>query len=847
MLTPIYHIMIKCLLGLIIVLISYKAVLSQGIDLSNLKVFEFESLNGIDESYNDFEALKEILSNARIVLLGEQTHGDGATFDAKVKLIKFLHREMGFEILAFESGLYENYKANQIWENSSYVNNPFEESVFSIWSDTKQLAKLFDYVKQKSESDHPLVIAGFDFQEGSYFREYYFQDVKEVFQQNNFHLVDSTIQIIEETFFGGIDYISDSEKDSIKFYSAVQAINAEFKQITSKDRHAQILHQAFNSFLAGIYWAVDIFKNRDYKVQNPRDLQMAQNLFFLSEFYPDKKIICWGASYHFANEIEKFQNTDLTRQYIVDMEKEQHNDEEDEKFDLDKALEGAVPMGRILKDKFKDQLYSIAFSSYDGAYGIVGDEVYTILTPPVGSIEHELHNAGYEFAFVEYSHADSGRFYSSALGNLPILAPWQDIFDGLFYIETSYPPEFSEYSELNLDNNFQKTSFQISGKVIDSKTGQGVPYVHIALENTSKGTVTNSEGFFEFNLSKEDSLHKVVFFSSVGYESKQITLEDPVLLKDSLVVRLVQETRMLNEIVISAMFLSAKDIVKKARKSIESNYYQNPYNQELFYRVQRQVNDSITFREEASIYVYDKTGYKPSNRSHKNFFGQILQFRNVTGNPNKNKWDGVGSLWLVFSHDLILDKDNILHRTSAYDLELTDITKYNNEEVYEISFICKRPSAYTTGYGHPAPKSSHGKLYIKVNDYSILKYVHCIERKPRRPKKSSKTKSENIYYRLIQTFKQFNGHYYLHHSKQVMSSDKINLESMERIHYTQSRDLLSTEIFTENVLPLEKPIIKIKVGMKVIKDKEFWNHHNIVLEDNYSDSTICDSHIEKLK
>ena len=45
-------------MGLIIVLISYKAVLSQGIDLSNLKVFEFESLNGIDESYNDFEALK---------------------------------------------------------------------------------------------------------------------------------------------------------------------------------------------------------------------------------------------------------------------------------------------------------------------------------------------------------------------------------------------------------------------------------------------------------------------------------------------------------------------------------------------------------------------------------------------------------------------------------------------------------------------------------------------------------------------------------------------------------------------------------------------------------------------
>ena len=46
-------------------------------------------------NFRQFQALKKAIGDRRIVLLGEQTHGDGTTFKAKVRLVKFLHHQNG--------------------------------------------------------------------------------------------------------------------------------------------------------------------------------------------------------------------------------------------------------------------------------------------------------------------------------------------------------------------------------------------------------------------------------------------------------------------------------------------------------------------------------------------------------------------------------------------------------------------------------------------------------------------------------------------------------------------------------------------------------------------------------
>ena len=109
------------------------------------------------------------LENSKIVLLGEQTHFDGAVFDKKVKIIKQLHEKFGFNIIIFESGMYDNYKAQQLYQTKKEGISIYDQSIFSMWTETSAFKELLDYILQNPE----MKILGFDNQESSLFKEYF--------------------------------------------------------------------------------------------------------------------------------------------------------------------------------------------------------------------------------------------------------------------------------------------------------------------------------------------------------------------------------------------------------------------------------------------------------------------------------------------------------------------------------------------------------------------------------------------------------------------------------------------------------------------------------------------------
>ena len=62
--------------------------------------------------FADMQPLKKIIGNARIVSLGEATHGTREFFQLKHRMLEFLASEMGFTIFSIEANMPEAYRLN---------------------------------------------------------------------------------------------------------------------------------------------------------------------------------------------------------------------------------------------------------------------------------------------------------------------------------------------------------------------------------------------------------------------------------------------------------------------------------------------------------------------------------------------------------------------------------------------------------------------------------------------------------------------------------------------------------------------------------------------------------------
>ncbi|MGC4021260.1 MAG: carboxypeptidase-like regulatory domain-containing protein [Cyclobacteriaceae bacterium] len=88
----------------------------------------------------------------------------------------------------------------------------------------------------------------------------------------------------------------------------------------------------------------------------------------------------------------------------------------------------------------------------------------------------------------------------------------------------------------------------ISGVVLDSKTNQPLPYVHIGVPNKNMGVISRDNGKFEIDLSKADKDEELVF-SMLGYTVVKKKISSLLSTKD-LEIKLVEEVKQLKEVVV---------------------------------------------------------------------------------------------------------------------------------------------------------------------------------------------------------------------------------------------------------------------------------------------------------
>lgn len=393
-----------------------------------------KAIDPANEEYSDLLSLKKTLKDARVVCLGEQSHGDGATFQAKVRLIKFLHSEMGFDVIAFESGLFDCSRA---WDAIKRGDDPVQaasKGIFSVWTDSAEVRPLFSYIGAEAKTGHPLELTGFDLQfTGSYSRDLLVAELEKSVAalDPEFAKSPTTRTAIEglRTLFTNPQTLrqappSEQQKilDSVDTFA--QGLRERLAKQKNPDRDAELLGQTvasastFLKFLSGFNP-----QKLDPAIMNLRDQQMGANMLWLAQSrFPNRKIIVWGATSHVSRNRQSIET------------------------DIDKNM---IPMGDYLRKALGNKVYTIGFTAYEGQMGFPREgergQPQDIGQADDGSLEHLFATAGFEFAFLDFSHlgADGAwlrdKHSSRPMGYAPMLADWSQVLDGMVFIRTMTP------------------------------------------------------------------------------------------------------------------------------------------------------------------------------------------------------------------------------------------------------------------------------------------------------------------------------------------------------------------------------------------------------------------------
>ncbi|WP_234414442.1 erythromycin esterase family protein [Paenibacillus sp. CAA11] len=397
---------------------------------------------GQNGSFADLNFLKTILADKRIVSLGEASHGASEYNSMKVRLVQYLHEELGYNVIAFESNLGDMAAAYAQIHNKS-PEETMKKSVIRSWQVEENLA-LFEYIAKQRNTEHPLILTGFDAQGTSEpfidFAEQWFAGV----DPKKAEAFAAT-----ERWYFKLSMISDLEqfnaqKDKIKqkyniFQEFVKAHRTELSKaypdqpelVSVMERILQNrldMLDSYHVYLVKMVAGIDTekqFKELNYE----RDRVMASNVAWLADTaYPNEKIIIWGHNYH----VRKSNSTMIT----------EHNG-----YDYDSHPYPS--MGEMLPLSLKKAGYVIGLYAYQGSSNKSNGEAEKIILPhEAGSVEDifgpDQQGAVrfFDMKNAVWSKPDAWMFtprIAKAWGVLDEIMIPREQYDGILFFDTIHP------------------------------------------------------------------------------------------------------------------------------------------------------------------------------------------------------------------------------------------------------------------------------------------------------------------------------------------------------------------------------------------------------------------------
>ncbi|MCW1963197.1 erythromycin esterase family protein [Chryseobacterium viscerum] len=372
-----------------------------------------KSISMIYPDNSDLKVLDSVLQENRILMLGENIHYDGATMQAKSRLIKYLHENMGYNVVLYEAGQYDTWMMNEEMKNHN-LKIPSASiggtGLFDFWWNNKETHPLISYYQTTKTSAHPIELGGFDIQfSGDELYEKRGKLLKDFLNKNSielkpFPLLNKNLNQISNFMYKGFaskNLPGNQKKDILEEISRLEHVVSKLKKDPENIMYARYLHDMRNNF--DKIWK---YKSGSMQSMQFRDSLMAKNLIHqIDSVYQGQKLIVWCANLHtFASRYSK----------------------------------DYLPLGAYIKSKYGKASYMIDFSSY-AKY----NKTRTLVDKPGKlAIENTFHATKTPYFFINLRNIPESsvlkkEFVSTINQGTDQKKVWSRFFDGIFYIDTN--------------------------------------------------------------------------------------------------------------------------------------------------------------------------------------------------------------------------------------------------------------------------------------------------------------------------------------------------------------------------------------------------------------------------
>jgi erythromycin esterase len=327
----------------------------------------------VGEAVKDLSDVGKAIGDARIIGMGEATHGTSEVTKLKTRILDYLTREKGITTIALEESISTCDQMNRLLneDNPALKDSLLSMPFYKLWK-TQEMLDLFTWINQYNRSHvQKLKFIGFDMEDLGLKNSR--RMLRDFGVRHNAGIRPQTLLVDQD--LDSLLKLSRISMNNEKTLTAAKRIKKDLAHLDSLVNMEENRFDQQTVFELKSYVRVcrQWIENRFF--MGSRDEFMAENISIFLDAHPKEKVFLWAHNFHVANV----------------------------------NLDGQKTMGAFLKEKYKAQYFPLSITSGDGNYMASSDyslknwKSYELEHPYRGTYEYVFSRIKPENFFLEFS------------------------------------------------------------------------------------------------------------------------------------------------------------------------------------------------------------------------------------------------------------------------------------------------------------------------------------------------------------------------------------------------------------------------------------------------------------